>query len=196
MYKNILILGSNKTGKTTLSRKISEKYGYSIINLDNLVDAFDKTITKKGNEINYNMYKTKLIINFIERLSGDSNFLNNKKYVIEGNVSDIETVIKSVDQSKLAVVGLTYDSLSEEDLFNGIRKNDTSYDWTSYINDESLKQNVRFFIDRNKRMSKQFDELEVKKFDVSEDREDTFNKIVVEMESATKIGFNYKVKEM
>lgn len=195
MYKNILILGSNKTGKTTLSRMISEKYGSSIINLDNIVDAFDKTSMENVNDANRSTYKTNFILNYLENLSSDPNFLGGKKYVIEGNVSDIETVISKVNKSKIAIIGLTYDNLDSEKLFSDIRKNDTAFDWTYYLNDEKLKDESELFIERNSRMSKQFDKNSVKKYDVSEKREEVFQKIVSDAEELTQIDIE-KVKQM
>lgn len=195
MYKNILILGSNKTGKTTLSKMINEKYGCSIISLDNIIDSFDKTIVKK--ESDYSTYKINFILKYLENLSGDSNFLSGKKYVIEGNISDIETLISKVNRSKIAIIGLTYDNLDSDKLFSDIRKNDTAFDWTNYLTDEKLKDEAELFIERNKRMSKQFDDESIKKYDVSENRDKVFEAIVSEVDELARIDIgNEKVKKM
>ena len=39
MFKNILVMGVGRSGKTTLSKMISRKYGYSIISIDDIVTA-------------------------------------------------------------------------------------------------------------------------------------------------------------
>lgn len=39
MFKNIFVMGVGRSGKTTLSKMISKKYGYSIISIDGIVTA-------------------------------------------------------------------------------------------------------------------------------------------------------------
>jgi adenylate kinase family enzyme len=41
MYKNIFIMGPGRAGKTTLSKMLNKKYGYSIISIDDIVSGFE-----------------------------------------------------------------------------------------------------------------------------------------------------------
>ena len=41
MYKNILIIGPARNGKTTLAKKLVKKKGYNLVSIDNLVSGFE-----------------------------------------------------------------------------------------------------------------------------------------------------------
>ena len=41
MFKNILIIGPGRAGKTTLAKMIHKKYGYSVIRIDDIVTAME-----------------------------------------------------------------------------------------------------------------------------------------------------------
>lgn len=41
MYKNILIIGAARSGKTTLAKKLAKEKGYSLISIDDIVSGFE-----------------------------------------------------------------------------------------------------------------------------------------------------------
>ena len=41
MYKNILIIGAARSGKTTLAKKIVKEKGYNLISIDDIVSGFE-----------------------------------------------------------------------------------------------------------------------------------------------------------
>lgn len=41
MYKNILIIGAARSGKTTLAKKIAKEKGYSLISVDDIVSGLE-----------------------------------------------------------------------------------------------------------------------------------------------------------
>lgn len=150
MYKNILILGSNKSGKTTFARKISDTYGYSIINLDNIISTFEETFPKEENDDSYEMDISNFIINYIKRLCSDKNFYGGKKYVIEGNIQNVEHILSNIDHDEILVLGLTYENISNNQLLSDIRENDEKTDWTYYLSNEILAITVIDFLQKDK----------------------------------------------
>ena len=41
MYKNILIIGAARSGKTTLAKRFSKEKGYNLISIDDIVSGFE-----------------------------------------------------------------------------------------------------------------------------------------------------------
>ena len=41
MYKNILIIGAARSGKTTLAKKLAKAKGYTLISIDDIVSGFE-----------------------------------------------------------------------------------------------------------------------------------------------------------
>lgn len=41
MYKNILIIGAARSGKTTLAKKLAKEKGYNLISIDDIVSGFE-----------------------------------------------------------------------------------------------------------------------------------------------------------
>lgn len=178
MNKNILIIGAARSGKTTLSRKISKEYGYSIISLDDIICAFESIpscgIKHDADDVEVSKNFSGFLKSYLKELSEGPNFYNGSRFVIEGTHIDFESVIPYIYNNlkdKYEIIGLTYDYLNEEKMYKNIKKYDTEDDWTYYNTDEELKGNIRYFIKRNKFFHNEFLKYDIKTYDVSFDRE-------------------------
>ena len=189
MNKNILIIGPARSGKTTLSRLLSKKYGYNVINLDDIINAFEGIpecgIKHDGNEIATAQKLGKFLKRYLIELSEGPNFYNGIKFVIEGTHIDFEEIMPMLNEEKYKekyeVIGLLYNNLTADELYNNIKKYDTEDDWTYWCNDEELKGNSRYFIERNKYFYNKFNEYGIKTYDISSDREKILNIICNEI---------------
>jgi len=189
MNKNILIIGPARSGKTTLSRLLSKKYGYNVINLDDIINAFEGIpecgIKHDGNEIETAQKLGKFLKRYLIELSEGPNFYNGIKYVIEGTHIDFEEIMPMLNEEKYKekyeVIGLLYNNLTAEELYNNIKKYDTEDDWTYWCNDDELKGNSRYFIERNEYFYNKFNEYGIKTYDISSDREKILNIICNEI---------------
>jgi len=47
MYKNILIIGAARSGKTTLAKKLAKEKGYNLISIDDIVSVLKHTLNLK-----------------------------------------------------------------------------------------------------------------------------------------------------
>lgn len=188
MYKNILIIGAARTGKTTLSRRINKEFGYSIINLDDIISSLKEAFPELGIKHDYDDMKISsrfapFLISYLKELSEGPNFYNNAKYVIEGVQVDFEKLMPIIDKNKYIIIGLTYNNIDSKTLYNNIKNNDTEDDWTYHVNDEYLRNMVDIFIERNRYYNSKFLEYNIKTYDVSEDRNITINKIIEDLKS-------------
>lgn len=174
MYKNILIIGPGRAGKTTLSKMLNKEYGYSIISIDDIVTAlevFDLGISWESNHVRTAKNMAPFLTKYLKELSEGNKFYDGCKTVIEGTDIDFEELIPNIDMNKYLLIGLTYNDRSKEDMFNIIRKYDTEDDWSYYLSDNKLREYCEFYIDINKFFDEKYKEYNIKSFDTSKDRE-------------------------
>ena len=134
MYKNMLIVGANKSGKTTLANLIGEKYDCNIINLDNIIQAFEETFPKDDSD-NYAEFESNFLINYINKILDKKSFYSGRKVILEGNVPYLERIITNVDTEKLAIIGLTYNNIELDKFVRDIKDYATSLDVYRYYSE-------------------------------------------------------------
>lgn len=166
--------------------RISKKLGYSIVNLDDIICSFEEAFPQLEIRHDYNDIKVAtrfapFLIRYLKELSEGPNFYNGSKYVIEGVSIDFEKVIPMIDKEKYIIIGLTYNSITSKEFYLNVKKYDTEDDWTYYCSDEELKDNINYFIKSNKYFSEKFKDYKIKTYDVSKNRQLTYNKIVEEL---------------
>ena len=185
MKKNILILGAARSGKTTLARKIAKEYNYNIISIDDIIRGFEAFPELY---IRHDYNDEKVAKNFfpflklyLKELAEGPIFYNDCKYVIEGTHIDFEKLIPYMQEAglidKYEIIGLTYNYIDEKELYENIKKHDTEDDWTYWSDEETLKGDVKYFIDRNKFFNENFIKYNITNFDASENREQVLEEI-------------------
>ena len=186
MNKNILIIGAARSGKTTLAKLFSRKMGYNLISIDDIVSGFETYSELNIHHDGDTDITTKNLGPFLEKyfieLSEGSNFYGGIKFVIEGTHIDFEKLMPLLQsekyREKYEIIGLTFNDLSEQELYDCIKKYDTEDDWTYWCDDEELRGNVRYFIARNKYFNEKFKEYNISSYDTSNDREGVLNNIL------------------
>ena len=187
MNKNILIIGAARSGKTTLAKKFVKEKGYSMISIDNLVSGFEAypelNIHHDGNDIETSKNIAPFLIKFLTEISEGNAFYYGIATVIEGTHIDFEQIIPFLQspkyREKYEIIGLTYNFITEQALYDNIKKYDTEDDWTYWCNDEELRGNVRYFIEKNKYFNEMFKKYGIETFDTSFNRENVLNDIVI-----------------
>lgn len=141
MLKNIIIGGTVRSGKTTLANKLRDKFLYSKVESDTIVNAFDKVfpelgITHKKPDLAREKYEPFLF----EVLNG---FCRDLKY--GGNVTIFpgaqflpENLNNYEKKEKFIIIFLGFDGVTADELLMAIRENDTPSDWTYSKTDEWL----------------------------------------------------------
>ena len=186
MEKNILIIGAARSGKTTLAKMIAKKRGYSIISIDDIVSGFEAypelCIHHDGDSNDTAKRLVPFLIRFLTELSEGKAFYDGIKTIVEGTHIDFEGLMPFLQsdkyKEKYQIIGLTYNDITEQQLYDYIKKYDTEDDWTYWCSDEELRGNVRYFIDRNRFFNDKFKEYEIESYDTSYDREKVLDEIL------------------
>lgn len=178
--KNIIIGGTVRSGKTTLANLIREKYGYSKVESDTIVNAFDQVfpefgITHKNAELAREKYEPFLF----EILNG---FCRDLKYagnitVFPGSQFLPENLSRYGKQDRYIIIFLGLGEATPEQLVNKIRECDTENDWTHKKTDEWLLRFAKNVIDESVRIEQDCRKYGYYYFDTFQDREITLNKI-------------------
>ncbi|MBR4959389.1 MAG: hypothetical protein IKY52_00665 [Clostridia bacterium] len=95
---------------------------------------------------------------------------------------DFVRLIPNINRRKYHLIGLTYNRISEEELFRTIRKYDTEDDWTYYLSDEQLKEYCGQYVSQNRFFDEKFREYSIPSYDTSTNREEVLNDIVEHLE--------------
>ncbi len=186
MDKNILIIGAARSGKTTLAKKLVKEKGYSLICIDNIVSGFEAypelQIHHDGDAVDTAKRLAPFLIKYLTELSEGTTFYGGIKFVIEGTHIDFDKIIPFLQsdkyKDKYEIIGLTYNNINEEQLYDYMKQYDTEDDWTYWCNDEELKGNARYFVERNKYFNEMFKKYGIKTFDTSESRNQVLDEIV------------------
>ena len=185
--KNILILGPSRVGKTTLTKKLNEVLNYSIVCLDSIIYAFEQSFPQLGiccgdGAENTAVNLAGFLIHYFDVLLHRSKEKNGVKFIAEGGYFDFEKIMFAMNEHEktdgFIFIGLVYNNLTPDKLFNDIRKNDTEGDWSYNCDDDLLKKCVNIFIEDSKEMTEQFKKHNFMIYDVSNDREQVLNKII------------------
>lgn len=194
MYRNLLIVGSDKCGKTTLASKIAKKENCNIVNLDLIVKVFETTFPKE-NDDNYDKVETEFITNYINEITNVKNLVDGKKVVLEGQIPNLEAVIKGIEQDRISIVGLTYDDINLKEFAHNIKEFASKVDTFHYLSEKIIEGKAEVFIEKSKIISKILDENDINYYDVSENRNEVLNQVVNDIDELTSYSRCFKVKK-
>jgi adenylate kinase family enzyme len=173
---NILIVGSPRVGKTTLAKKISKELGLIYISLDNIFSSIEELkcwpYKKYDDAKKISLELSDFLISFINGLDKDNN------YVIEGAYIDIENIYSKINDIK--IIGLTYNELDKNSLFNRIKKYDKN-EWINKFSDDVILEKSDCFIKRNNYYNNCFKKLKITSYDLSNDYHKVIDKIINEL---------------
>ena len=194
MNKNIIITGVARSGKTTLSTLISKKLNYNLLSIDDIVSGLEAypelKIHHNGNMEEVSKNIAPFIKRYLKETCNNKAYYQGMRYVIEGTYINFEEIIPFLNEGKckdrFEIIGLVFEDISEEELYTLIKNNDTDDDWTYWCNDEELKGNIRYFIERNNYFKEKFQKYGIKTFTTLFNRENTFNEILHDLEKSPK----------
>lgn len=142
--KNVVIIGSPRSGKSTLATKLFKRDNrYSMIGSDEVRQCFDKIFPEL--EINDRCgigTKTKfpIFMNKLLKLLSRNN-VRDIYYIFEGDFSYFEQAVDLFDRNKNILIFMGKAEISPEELFQLCKKYATEPDdWTKFCTDEDLRR--------------------------------------------------------
>ena len=181
---NIIVLGCQRSGKTTLSNILVNNGKYSIISVDSLIYAFQRVypetnIDRNSKIIEKSKTLTPFVAKYVESFRKD---YSNVPCIIEACQLLPIDVMKEKLFCKNKIVCLGFPEASEDEIFENIRKNDiniTSY--TKKMSDYELKENIKYWIEYSKVLKKQAEKLGIPFYETNIDRQDVLTQIAEQL---------------
>lgn len=135
---NIFILGTSRTGKSTLTKKIEKEFPYfKTIPLDSIINAYQKTFSDK--KIGYSkeyLPDNKLSL-FIKNLIYEFRKHNDTLFIIEGDSILPEDYHQHFDEEQ-NICFFLINTRTPEQKVQDCRKYDRTNDWSSRRTDQEL----------------------------------------------------------
>ncbi len=178
--KNILILGVGRSGKSTLSRKLKERFPrYNLVHTDSIRNAILYNIDKKYADdfMNYkeNEFLQKVLLEFLDCQTSQE--LNTYGTILEGAQILPSVLSRYKNLDKTVIVFLGHGNLSEKEIFEMVRNNDTEVDWSYKKTDEELEKFIKRFYEKNKFLMDECKKYGFRYIDTHENRENVLNEV-------------------
>lgn len=196
MKNNIIIAGVPRAGKSTISRILSQQFGYQHISMDTIIAGFEKCFPETG----VNTYQGLSSMDTLRCISGKMApfvraMLDSSEYDEgqPGMVLDMYQLLpedydKYIRDSNCEIVYLITSDVTPEERFEIQKRFDTEKDYTFYKTDEELREGAIYIVEQSVLMKNQCEKLGLPYFETARNREDAFQKILQHLR-----GVNYEI---
>lgn len=175
MTRPILILGPGRTGKTTLARQLRAGLPtYNLIHADALRATIMKQLPAKYPEelLHYekNSHYANLLLGLVsEQLEQDQRA---QGLILDGGVISPKFISSHpiITTHSPIIVFLGHGSLDAEGIFQLIRQNDTASDWSSELDDDTLRAKTAHFAKQNQTYRTECTDTGLRYIDTSQNR--------------------------
>ena len=182
--KNIMILGTCRTGKTTLSKLLQKELeNYQIIEVDAIISALQSTFDDIQIGFTHDYLKYNKLSQFINILlqKNKSRLGNDYSYIINSDSIMPVDLINYFDLSNTIVYYFVNSSLTVEEIFNNCRYYDDENQWTSKRTNENLLNHIKKAKEFENQIIEQCKKYNMKYIDTSYNRESIFNELLNEI---------------
>ena len=180
--KDIIIIGCQRSGKTTLTNKLMKNdSSYHNISLDSLTMAIKKTMPELGvKEHSKIRLVSKRIVPFLSiYLEYYKRNYPDKKYIIEGLQINPDHLMSEPFFNNAKVICLGFPTATIDEIFYNIRREDEklSYSYTRELPDDELKERISFYIRYSRFLQSKCAEYNIPFYETNKNREQVLNSI-------------------
>ena len=183
MKKHIIIAGVPRSGKSTISQRISGTLGYQHISMDSIIAGIERVFPETGINSDADtdlweniQYISSKMASFIQAMI-DSGEYNECDY---GMVIDIfqllpQHYIQYIDSSVCDIYYLGTSDVSPEERYELLKKYDTPKDYTYYKSEKEKKEDCASIVTISKKLKEQCRIYNLPYYDTSYKREQIFH---------------------
>ena len=168
--KDIFIFGCPRSGKTILATELHEKFGYSIISIDSIVDAFEKSMPYVGIGHHNTDFKfehlPKFVAQFYKKLKND---YPNANFVIEGWHVLPKKISKHLDLKNFITLGIGFPNQDVSLKLKEIRQFTYPNDYCKYLDDKQMIKLIENCKSQSLKIQQECNEMKIEFFDLSND---------------------------
>lgn len=183
--KNIMILGTCRSGKTTFSKLLQKRLNnYQIIEVDAIISALQSTFNGIQIGFAHDCLEDNKLSEFINILlkKNQTRLGDEYSYIINSDSIMPEDLINYFDLSNTIVYYFVSPKLTIEEIFNNCRYYDDKNQWTSKRTNENLLNHIKKAKEFENTIIEQCTKYNIKYIDTSYNREKIFNDLLVEIE--------------
>lgn len=170
-FKNILILGVARCGKTTLSNRIKSDFpNYNLVHMDAIHNAILKNMSEVWSiSENFIRFQSMLLEVFNLNVKYDK---IQSGIIMEGSQIYPSIADTHVNRDNTVIIALGHGKLTVKEKFNLCRQYDKETDWSYNISDEELREKCDLWDSLNNRLIHECPIHNIKYFDTSRNREE------------------------
>lgn len=177
--KNIIILGAARSGKSTLSEVLHERYNYSIISIDSFVSAIQDNFPELGITHSNSENKFKLLAPFVySYMKKITNEYPSQRFVLEGWHVYPKDILHLFKKEDIKIICLGYTKINIDEAFRLLRANEKENSYTKRMTNERVRSLIEKHMNYSILLKKQCIENKIMFFDTSINREKILDDIV------------------
>ena len=176
--KNLLIIGTPRSGKTSLANIFCDELGFSLVSIDVIVSAFAKTFPELELHLEPEKSEKKLAPYIFAYMKAIVEEIPNRNFVVEGCHISPKNAFDNVDASKYKIVCLGFPDISPERFLARVKQSKDKNDWLLTKNDTEVLQIGADFIKQAKKQRQECEELGVEFLNTSENYEEKLQSFV------------------
>lgn len=188
--RNILIIGVARTGKTTLSNMIKEKYNqYNLIHSDSIVwgmirgsekeEFYVKNIKARKEWEHGAEFQKMLVEIFRASIKKDKTGFGN---ILETGQLEPKYISDLIKKENIYCICLGHSNLDKKGIIKLCREHDTDEDWSSKLTDEQLGINADKWVEKNELLKNECPKYGIRYIDTSKNRNKILQQIVTEID--------------
>jgi len=183
MKQNIIIAGSPRAGKSTISNRITKKYGYQQICMDSIITGFKNNFPELGIDPDADIDPIERLKNISGKIAPFINSMMESGEYNEfekGMVIDVSQLlpndfIKSINKSFCDIFYFVTADVSADERYNILKEFDTKKDYTYYESENVLRKYCENYVLESKYFMEECLKYGLPFFETSKNRENIFN---------------------
>ncbi len=182
--KNIYLIGPSRCGKTSAASIFQEKFGYTHIIMDAIIETMSDVVPDLG--IRHGNLDSEEFKRFLNAYCKNL-FKYTKHNIIDLEVLPLDFFKESISEDESIVIYMGYPNITPEEKMEQVRKFDTRFDWTRNLADEELLEILKRNIEISKSLQQEANNNGCSFIDTSFNREEIINQTIEQIEQSGKL---------